>query len=197
MGGRTPRCDDGRARMRAGVAAILRPAADDLELLFIRRAEYAGDPWSGHLAFPGGRIDPGDRDARAAAERETDEEVGLDLLDRSRVRHLGRLSDVIGHAESICVSAHVYGIEGDCRLRPNHEVRDVFWSPLARVTDPERQAVREFRYLEVSRPLPTIRLLDEPSAPVLWGITYKFVEDLMSILGRPVPFMPWEAADLD
>jgi 8-oxo-dGTP pyrophosphatase MutT (NUDIX family) len=195
--GATPRCDEGAAKLQAGVAAILRQGKTDVELLFIRRADYDDDPWSGHLAFPGGRIDPGDDDARAAAERETEEEVGLDLAGTNGARYLGRLSDVWGHAESICVSAYVYRVEGDPVLRPNHEVREVFWSPLARLNDPSRQATREFRYLDVARPLPTIRLLEDEAAPVLWGITYKIVDDLMSTVGRPIPFMPWEAEDLD
>jgi 8-oxo-dGTP pyrophosphatase MutT (NUDIX family) len=192
----TPRCDDGDATLRAGVAAILRPGVDDLELLFIRRAEHDADPWSGHLAFPGGRIDPGDADARIAAERETEEEVGLDLVAANGAHYLGRLSDVMGHAESICVAAHVYAIEGDPSLRPNYEVREAFWSPLAHLTDPDRQAVREFRYQDVARPLPTIRLLEDEAAPVLWGITYKIVDDLMSTIERPIPYMPWEAEDV-
>jgi 8-oxo-dGTP pyrophosphatase MutT (NUDIX family) len=51
----------------------------DPEILFIKRAGRAGDRWSGHVALPGGRRDPPDLDDRAAAIRETREEVGLDL----------------------------------------------------------------------------------------------------------------------
>ena len=41
-----------------------------------------------------------------------------------------------------------------------------------------------------------IRLLEDEDAPLLWGITYKFLDDLMSAIGRPIPFMPWEEEDL-
>jgi 8-oxo-dGTP pyrophosphatase MutT (NUDIX family) len=51
----------------------------DPEILFIKRAGRVGDRWSGHVALPGGRRDPPDADDRAAAIRETREEVGLDL----------------------------------------------------------------------------------------------------------------------
>lgn len=174
--------------LRAAVALVLRERAGDLEALFIRRADHDGDPWSGHLAFPGGRIDPTDTGPRMAAERETLEELELDL---SGARFMGQLSDVLGHAESICVSAFVYAVDGDPVLRPNHEIRSAFWSPLDHVTDPGRQAPKHFTYLERSMPLPTIRLLDDPRAPVLWGITYKFMDDFMHRVGRPIPFMQW------
>ena len=188
----SPRIDKKPARMSASVALVLREMGADLEALFIRRAEHDADPWSGHLAFPGGRLDPEDADARSAAERETVEELGVDLTDSSTTRCLGQLSDVLGHAESIRVSAYVYGISGNPSLRPNHEVRDAFWTPLHHCTDPGRQSVREFSYLDVSMPLPTIRLLEDANAPVLWGITYKFMDDFMSTIGRPIPYMPWE-----
>jgi 8-oxo-dGTP pyrophosphatase MutT (NUDIX family) len=188
----SPRIDTKPARMSASVALVLREAGTDLEALFIRRAEHDADPWSGHLAFPGGRLDDEDADARSAAERETVEELGVDLTDSSRARCLGQLSDVLGHAESIRVSAFVYGLSGSPSLRPNHEVRDAFWTPLHHCTDPLRQSVREFNYLDVSMPLPTLRLLADDDAPVLWGITYKFMDDFMSTIGRPIPFMPWE-----
>ena len=58
----------------------------------IKRAEREGDPWSGHMAFPGGRKDPGDRNGFACAVRETEEEVGLQLGDGDKC--IGRLSEV-------------------------------------------------------------------------------------------------------
>ena len=74
---------------RAAVATILREGLEGPEVLLIRRAENPRDPWSGHMAFPGGREAPEDRDLLATAVRETHEEVGLDL---QRSAHLlGRL----------------------------------------------------------------------------------------------------------
>ena len=174
--------------MAAAVALVLREVDDDLEVLFIRRAEHDGDPWSGDLAFPGGRLDPEDANAQAAAERESLEELSLDL---SGARRLGRISDVLGHAESIRVSAFVYGIEGDPKLVPNYEIAEAFWSPLAHSTSADRQEMRDFRYADVVSTLPTIRLLADPRAPVLWGITYKFMDEFMTTIDRPIPFMPW------
>lgn len=63
----------------------------DVEVLLIQRTARAGDAWSGHLAFPGGRVEAGEDD-EAAAAREAAEEVGLDLRTGPWVR-LGRLDD--------------------------------------------------------------------------------------------------------
>ena len=69
---------------RAAVAMIFREVEDEPEILLIRRADREGDPWSGHIAFPGGRVDPTDISTQATAERETLEEIGLDLQKHGR-----------------------------------------------------------------------------------------------------------------
>ena len=78
--------DVGDGTREAAVAAILRPG-DHTEALFILRASREGDPWSGQMAFPGGHKDPEDISIRHTAERETWEEIGLDLS--RHARHLG------------------------------------------------------------------------------------------------------------
>src|SRR5689334_10230467 len=76
----------------AAVAAVLRDRGGEAEVLLIRRAQKETDPWSGHMAFPGGRQDPSDRDLLHTAVRETEEEVGLEL--RPEEHLIGRLDDL-------------------------------------------------------------------------------------------------------
>ncbi|ORX70909.1 hypothetical protein DL89DRAFT_267010 [Linderina pennispora] len=49
------------------------------QVLYIQRAAYPGDPWSGHIGFPGGKREDSDRDDKMTAVRETQEELGLDI----------------------------------------------------------------------------------------------------------------------
>jgi 8-oxo-dGTP pyrophosphatase MutT (NUDIX family) len=173
-------------RRQAAVAMLLRGAGPAPEVLFIERASHPGDPWSGHMAFPGGRVDPGDPDPRAAAERETLEEVGLAL---ASAEPLGRLDDMSGQraagADSLLISAFVYRTLGEQPLVPNHEVREAFWFPLASLLEPARFVERPVARAE-SFPLPGI-LVGEPDRHVVWGLTYRFLETFFQIVGRPFP----------
>jgi len=83
-------------RDHAAVALALAGGDTDLQICFIRRVEKTGDPWSGHMALPGGRASPGDRSARDVAERETREEVGLDLRGADRIGELSELTVRLG-----------------------------------------------------------------------------------------------------
>ena len=89
---RAPREENDPAARPAAVAILLRlgPSREP-EVFFIQRAEYEGDPWSGHIAFPGGRAEPDDESLMHTAMRETYEETGFDLEIRSEM--IGILDD--------------------------------------------------------------------------------------------------------
>ncbi len=178
-------------QVRASVALVLCEQASDLHLLFIQRAISEGDRWSGDIAFPGGRLDTTDSGPQETAERETREEVGLDLLAEHRI---GRLDDLLGTSESICVSAFIYGLSDPGVLCSNPEVERPFWVALEELENPARQVQRTFDYLGQELALPAIQVLEE-EAPVLWGLSYRFLEIFMEKLGRTIPGMPW-ARDL-
>ncbi|MEE8311834.1 MAG: CoA pyrophosphatase [Candidatus Binatia bacterium] len=176
-----------KTRVRAAVAIIARQAGDDVEILYIRRSEFDGDPWSGDIAFPGGRIDTPEEPPRAAAERETIEEVGIELGDDE---YLGRIDDVTGRTEAVLVSGFVYGLRGPVELTPNHEVAATRWVAMNTLVEPSRQVTRSFKYLEHDVQMPALQIFDDHS-PVLWGLTYRFTEIFMQLLDRPIPGMHW------
>lgn len=183
-----PQTTGGEAERRAAVAMVLREVEGAPHVLFIERARHAGDPWSGHMAFPGGRVDPGDPGPQAAAFRETHEEVGLDL---SGARLLGQLDDLHGHRGAgvprLVISAFVYHLEGaePPPLSINYEVEDAFWFPLRALGDPDRHV----GYPVMRDPSVTYPgiLVGEPERHVVWGLTYRFLEVFLDIVGRPLP----------
>jgi 8-oxo-dGTP pyrophosphatase MutT (NUDIX family) len=186
----------------AAVALCLRGLAGAVEVLFIERARREGDPWSGHMAFPGGRVDPGDRSARRAAERETFEEVGVSLVGAER---LGRLDDMRGHQAaghaSLVISAFVYHVPDPPPLVPSDEVQCAFWFPLGDLLDPRRYV--DYRFGPSSEWRYPGILVGEPERHVVWGLTYRFLESFFAALGRPLPERPvhippeWREASLD
>ena len=62
------------------------------EILYIKRASRAGDNWSSHVAFPGGRQEEGDENGLYTSMRETWEEVGIDLAEKE-FACVGQLDD--------------------------------------------------------------------------------------------------------
>lgn len=182
LGGHAPRIIRPTAK-HAAVAAVLHESPHGSELLFIERAEHPHDPWSGHMAFPGGRVDPGDASAQHAAERETREEVGLDLAGADL---LGRLDDVEGAPpgfDSLVVSAFVYHLGRRVPPTLNHEVRDVLWVPVGHLLDASRRVPFYWPREQRETHYPGI-LVGRPERHVVWGLTYRFLELFFGAIGR-------------
>ncbi len=174
---------------RAAVALVLRTDRRPTEILLIERARFGGDPWSGHMAFPGGRLESTDEDARAAAERETLEEVGLPL---DGADWIGRLDDLqgrhSGHELSLVISPFVYAVSAPTPVEPNHEVRSAFWFPLAGLLEPERRVAHRIDALP-GQAFPGI-LVGEPGRHVVWGLTYRMLQNFFEWLGHALPSEP-------
>lgn len=168
---------------RAAVAAILRelPGGEGADLFFIRRAEHPADPWSGHIAFPGGRRDPEDASLVATAIRETREEVGIDL---SIDDLLGRLPDISasprGKRGSLVVTPFVFALRSDVLVVPNVEVATTLWIPLSTLVREQGKSTFELDFEGVRYDLPCIHLT--PGSHRLWGMTYRMLETLLSAI---------------
>jgi len=178
---------DPGGRPTAAVAVVLREQGSRAELLFIERAKHEGDPWSGQMAFPGGRVDSADASARHTAERETFEEVGVSLAD---AEYLGRLDDQEGRpagpAGAMVISAHAYWLEHTGPLvLDEREVASAFWFPVADLLDPERHI--DYRYPAFKEMhFPGI-VVGDPDRHVVWGLTYRFLEIFFAAIDCPLP----------
>lgn len=168
------------ATTRAAVAAILRTGREGLELLFIRRAEHEGDPWSGHISFPGGRSEPGDDGLVATATRETAEETGIDL--RQDAELLGALDEIRamarGRPVDLTIAPFVFRLLRPARPVPNHEVVSLHWLPLERLLSPGTRAAMDYRHEGATIGLPCLRIDDL----VIWGLTYRMFDNLRELV---------------
>lgn len=170
--------DAGAAERHAAVTLVVRPREHDLEVLFVRRAEVPGDPWSGHMALPGGHRDAADTDLLETARRELHEEVGLDL---PRGGFLGRLDDlhpVTRRIPSILISPFVAWHGEDVRVSTNAEVQYHVWAPLGALRDPALRS--EIRYPDGGREHAWPSILYEGDA--IWGLTHRVVMNFLDII---------------
>lgn len=164
---------------RAAVALLVRPAPPELEILLIRRAVREGDPWSGHMAFPGGRAQPGDADLAHTAARETYEEVGIDP--RVGGHWLGALDDLApaSGVRRIVVQPHVFAVPADALPVPDpREVEAALWISLGELADP---AVAT-EYLHVLEGGAQVRLpAFGTRGQVIWGMTHRMLSQFLEL----------------
>jgi 8-oxo-dGTP pyrophosphatase MutT (NUDIX family) len=168
-------------RGHAAVAMLLRERDSRPEVLFIVRALHEQDPWSGNIGFPGGRLSYAEETPQQAAERETLEELAVDL---QQARWLGQLDDLYGAIMPVLVSCFVYQTEEPLLLQPNYEIAKTFWCPLATLLEPARHQHETFAYRGLKRTHPVVDLLGEEQ-PFLWGITFRLLQNFFAACDLP------------
>lgn len=172
-----------RLVVEAAVAVVLHGASvAEAEVLLIRRASRPGDPWSGHMAFPGGRRSHDDADLMATAVRETREEIGLALDPKSLLGVLPPVYTVapvrralLGRARPMVVRPYVF--EHAERVAPTSsaEVVATRWAALRDLGAPTARTTRPWRFLGVTWPAPAWDL----EGDVVWGLTYQMLRSLL------------------
>lgn len=174
------------APLEASVAMIFRQR-ECLEVLLIERAARTGDRWSGQVAMPGGRRDPGDADLRGTAMRETEEEVGVALNSDGWMGYLGshQGQSVASDARVLVVSAHAFEVDANTEvgLVQDTEVAAAFWIAWDHLLDP--QAAVHYRFQDYEQRFPGVVLPDGKN--VLWGLTHRFVDRVLKACSRELP----------
>lgn len=166
---------------RAAVALIIRlsPETADPEIFFIQRAKYEADPWSGQIAFPGGREEPGDESLVDTAVREIREETGIDIRRDGEI--LGALDDLrpmTVRLPAIIVRPYVALLGDPSEPVLSHEVAASFWVPLAALRD--KLAWRET--LVTARGFEFSRLGFHHGEFVVWGMTERILSDFLAMV---------------
>jgi len=171
---------------QAAVALVLRAGLEGPELLVIKRSEAEHDHWSGHMALPGGRVEPEDENLLATAARETFEEVGLDLgAGGEAIARLGTVRPQSPFAPRVSVTPFVFvapkeyhAAGGSQELLLSGEVAAAFWIPVDELKKGGRSAVFRMAFAGVEREWPAY-----PSQHgLIWGITERILTEFLSLV---------------
>lgn len=165
--------------LHAAVMVLLRPNyLDELELLLIKRAEYEGDPWSGHVALPGGRREPDDQSLERTAVRETWEETAIDVARDGAV--LGALDDVSPRTiavRQVVVRPYVAAVVPDVEIVESPEVAAAFWVPLTTLRDTSAWITAEVIAHGRSLRVPAFAHGEH----VVWGLTERILRGFLRL----------------
>lgn len=172
------------ASVQAAVALLLQSRAEDLHLLFIHRAHHPRDPWSGHMAFPGGRKNPEDADLCITIHREVKEEVGIDLA--SQGEYLGRMAELQamsrGRLVNMTVTPFIYLISPEAELQPDRaEVQDTIWVPMEFILQDVSESL-------VHQPITDDITIEVPAllygGKTIWGMTYRMLREFLELIAE-------------
>jgi 8-oxo-dGTP pyrophosphatase MutT (NUDIX family) len=167
----------------AAILLVLRAREDgEPELLMIKRAEHEGDPWSGHIACPGGRMEPTDRDLSVTAVRETWEETGIDVeRDGRLLGHLDDLSPRSPLLPPIVIRPFVALVRADVRIAPSHEVASAFWVPISALREQAAWGMGLVHARGGSRNVSVF----QHGEHTVWGLTERVLRQFLTYLGTP------------
>lgn len=162
----------------AAVALIVRASAE-LEILLIKRAESERDPWSGHVALPGGRRDPEDPNLTQTAIREASEETGVELF--SSGWSLGRLERVVPSHPTlppITIMPYVFGVPESIEAKANSaEVDQVLWVTLPVLLDPKTRGTTNILLPEGPADFPCYWV----DGHAIWGLTFRILSEFTEL----------------
>lgn len=174
--------------LHAAVSVVLRPASEGPELLLIKRSDHEQDPWSGHMAFPGGKHEPRDPHLLGTAIRETREETELVLPHADHPGFLGRLPGVSPRGAKrlppLVVTPFLFEVEEGRQARiGSGEVQQIHWVPLSELMSPANRGEYVMPIGGARRTFPSIDVAGEQ----VWGLTWRVIDGLRAALDGGTP----------
>lgn len=163
---------------RAAVALVLARLPEPA-LLMVRRRERAGDPWSGHMALPGGYSTTTDTTLEVTALRETMEETGVDLTARGEL--IGALDDLSPRSPYlplIVVRPFMFAVETALPATASAEVDEVVWLKLGELFDAANRKPLTLDFPDGAQTFESMQV----RGYTVWGLTERILSQFRSLL---------------
>ena len=160
----------------AAVCVILRtnPNNESIETLMVKRSVSEYDPWSGHMAFPGGRADKNDAGLVETVKREVFEETAIVLSDRDMI---GKLDEIVPGNFSLKVTPFVAIPSKPVEVHIDHkEIVDFFWIPVAFFQN--KQNSSEYKVVRLGQEFAVPSFAYE-GKHIVWGMSLRIIENLL------------------
>ena len=155
---------------KAAVAILVKPKKDDLEFFLVKRAEVDDDPWSGDMAFPGGKKNPQDETLIDTATREVLEETSIDLRQKKAIGFMEPVYSSV--RKNLAVQPVVYRFDEYPEVLLNYELTKYLWAPLSEIRHGKTNAV--IKGWEGS--------IYQVQGETVWGLTFRMLEKLLKLL---------------
>jgi 8-oxo-dGTP pyrophosphatase MutT (NUDIX family) len=165
----------GNQEIKACVAVIFLVDGPGSKVLMMKRSERDDDDWSGQIAFPGGRCEKGDARYLDTAIRETNEEMGFELLSSE---FLGYLKPLNTNKSGLTVLPCIFWIERHVAIKPNkEEVSSYKWVPTSVfLAGSEDQSMKVSAHgIQIEAPAIAYE------GYVIWGLTYRILKSILSL----------------
>jgi 8-oxo-dGTP pyrophosphatase MutT (NUDIX family) len=155
----------------AAVSLLLKPSPEDYEILFVKRVKRSTDPWSGQIAFPGGKHDPEDKTLKDTVIREIYEETGINLQEDNFLGVLKAINSKPSHNIRILPFIVILKEIPVIKLNEN-ELDRYFWTSYKKIANSEGVANLS------NRKVPAYILGDD----IVWGVTYRILRKFSEII---------------
>jgi 8-oxo-dGTP pyrophosphatase MutT (NUDIX family) len=174
------------AAVRASVCVLVAGADETPGVCLIRRATWAADPWSEHIALPGGSRQ-GNETPAETVRREVEEEVGISIADDDGLTALPQLRiRLAGRERTLLLDSFVYHVTGPvAALRCSPEIHSAFWVPVADLWHPMNLDCLTLGDQGDTLVYPAVRT---PQGMV-FGITLRVLTLLSDRLGVPLRYL--------
>jgi 8-oxo-dGTP pyrophosphatase MutT (NUDIX family) len=162
---------------KAAVCMILKLdlTNDQIAVLLAQRRISESDPWSGNVAFPGGKYEESDGEIMNTAKREVMEECGIDV---GKCELLGTLDDTMPGNKSIAVTPFVVLAPKSIIVRINErEITGYVWIPIDFFIDKKNSSPMQVRRTGTTHEVASYKYQE---SYLVWGMTLRIIDDFLS-----------------